>query len=561
MSNTGTILELEYNRVLVMTSECDFVFIKRKSGMFCGQQIEFVDRDIKTEKSIIKKAIPYTAGVAAIFILIFSYFLFFHSQDKYTLKDVYAYVDVDINPSVEFKIDDNNLVKDYYAIDEDAKELLKDTDLNNYDLDSAIKYLVDKSKNLGFLDEETDSILVSICLNDEYKTYSKEIEAQKNQLVGLENTINSTLKETIYNTMVLKSNPEILKSSRANKTSIARQIFYTEQVKNGINLSVEDAKSTSVSEIIDVLEGYDAFEGQETSKETISNVVSTPTEAVKTPKDTINSSVTSTAKSTDSESTSTPVPVTSADKATPTSKHTLKASSSEPNIRKATPTPKTTDAPIFAIKPTERPSIYPILIPIDTPQPSPTNTPTPSPTDIPTATPLPTDTPQPTATNTPKPTSTPVSVIIPPQVKIIPPTNTPTVAPTHTNTPAPTDTPKPTNTMVPTASPTAVSESPTLSSCAYSDYIELNWTEGEPDNFLYYKVVISKSNPHPIYPDDGYLHVITDPTETNAKIEKNSYYSGDINGELVSGSKYYVSITYVYSDKKYTSNTLYLSMP
>ncbi len=39
------------------------------------------------------------------------------------------------------------------------------------------------------------------------------------------------------------------------------------------------------------------------------------------------------------------------------------------------------------------------------------------------------------------------------------------------------------------------------------------------------------------------------------------YNGGDFGGKLVSGQKYYFSITYVYNDKKISSNTLYLTCP
>ena len=48
--NKGTILEIENDVVLVMTGDCDFIHLKRKSGMFVGQQIQYTSNDIKKER-------------------------------------------------------------------------------------------------------------------------------------------------------------------------------------------------------------------------------------------------------------------------------------------------------------------------------------------------------------------------------------------------------------------------------------------------------------------------------------------------------------------------------
>jgi hypothetical protein len=75
-------------------------------------------------------------------------------------------------------------------------------------------------------------------------------------------------------------------------------------------------------------------------------------------------------------------------------------------------------------------------------------------------------------------------------------------------------------------------------------------------------VVISKNNPKPKYPDDGYLYWITDKYKTSAVVDnENSYNGGDFGGYLVPGEKYYFSITAVYSDKKVPGNVLYLTFP
>lgn len=92
--------------------------------------------------------------------------------------------------------------------------------------------------------------------------------------------------------------------------------------------------------------------------------------------------------------------------------------------------------------------------------------------------------------------------------------------------------------------------------------VVLNWTKAPEDSFVYYKIVASKTNSSPRYPQDGYLYVISDRDQTSVTINsKDSYNGGDISGKLVSGQSYYFSVTTVYDDAKVPGNAVVLKYP
>ncbi len=97
----------------------------------------------------------------------------------------------------------------------------------------------------------------------------------------------------------------------------------------------------------------------------------------------------------------------------------------------------------------------------------------------------------------------------------------------------------------------------------YNGGIKLTWSKTDDDDvFNYYKVVVSKSNSNPSYPDDGYATYISNRSETSYVLRAgDAYNGGDIGGELVAGKNYYVTITAVYSNGKYTSNTKTIKLP
>lgn len=90
--------------------------------------------------------------------------------------------------------------------------------------------------------------------------------------------------------------------------------------------------------------------------------------------------------------------------------------------------------------------------------------------------------------------------------------------------------------------------------------VELHWDEANKEGFKYYKVVISKHDEDPIYPDNGYMFYYSDRGKTSAIITAHDkYHNGDFGNYLQSGESYYFSITTVYNHGKYASNTIKLT--
>jgi PKD repeat protein len=134
----------------------------------------------------------------------------------------------------------------------------------------------------------------------------------------------------------------------------------------------------------------------------------------------------------------------------------------------------------------------------------------------------------------------------------------PTPTPTHTCTTKPTTTPTPTCTQ----SQCEPHEVPLITGTTENGKIRLDWDVITNPCLQGYKVVISKNNPNPKYPDDGYMFWITDRNTNHAIISSTDHYNGgDFGGYLQPGQKYYFSITAVYSDAKIAGNVVELVYP
>ena len=100
-----------------------------------------------------------------------------------------AYVTVDINPSVGLVVNEKNVIREAYALNEDGEMLLSGLSLETKSLDSGIENIIDTAMDLGFIDVEADSTTISVdaiaeteAIGDKVrKLASEKFEAKMNE--------------------------------------------------------------------------------------------------------------------------------------------------------------------------------------------------------------------------------------------------------------------------------------------------------------------------------------------------------------------------------------------
>ena len=121
----------------------------------------------------------------------------------------------------------------------------------------------------------------------------------------------------------------------------------------------------------------------------------------------------------------------------------------------------------------------------------------------------------------------------------------------------------------PTPSPSA-SFSPALSGNVSGSSLNFSWSPLNGSSctyngttytdFSYYKIVASIDDSTPKYPDNGYLHYISDSYASSWSVTPSSgnYHTSP---ELVPGNTYYFAVTYVFKNGSFSSNTIQLTIP
>ncbi len=100
-------------------------------------------------------------------------------------------------------------------------------------------------------------------------------------------------------------------------------------------------------------------------------------------------------------------------------------------------------------------------------------------------------------------------------------------------------------------------EKPVVSVAKENGRVVIRWNKIDSDQLKGYKVVISKKDSTPSYPDDGYLYYITDTNRNYAVVDNSTAYKdGDFGDYLTKGERYYFSVTAVYEDKNVAGNAV-----
>lgn len=107
---------------------------------------------------------------------------------------------IDVNPSIEVQLDENNTVLQINALNTDAEEVLKNLKLKGVEMDTAINAIIGSLYVNGYLTAENNSVLVSVDTKNKDNT-----EVLVN---GVSNKISQVLKSANVNLSVIAQDVE-----------------------------------------------------------------------------------------------------------------------------------------------------------------------------------------------------------------------------------------------------------------------------------------------------------------------------------------------------------------
>ena len=257
MNRIGVIYELEGRRALVLTPEGEFVLLKRQNHMLLGQQVRFSKQDIAMKKERNNKYTAIASVVAAVFIAVFLLMSSFNSDE------VYCFVNIDINPSFEFILDNKYRVIEVKPINEDGKIVLEDIETNKKHIEDVFLDLIKKAIDFEFIKPKTkDIVLVSVALNDEEFSMKSNRDEQKilelmDSIGGLEGQINEEFNISVE---TLKVTTKEREKALENNLSMGKYNLYLKAKEIKMDIELEDVEKMNISELMEMLENEEREE-------------------------------------------------------------------------------------------------------------------------------------------------------------------------------------------------------------------------------------------------------------------------------------------------------------
>lgn len=123
---------------------------------------------------------------------------YFGYSESYKVDSI---IGLDVNPSVELEVNKKEQVVKVLAKNDDAKEVLKDMDLDKADIDVALNAIIGSMVTKGYIDDLSNSILVSVENDDkvEGEKLRQKLVTKINGILGNDHMNGSVLSQSITN--------------------------------------------------------------------------------------------------------------------------------------------------------------------------------------------------------------------------------------------------------------------------------------------------------------------------------------------------------------------------
>ncbi len=214
------------------------------------------ERNYDMEKNKKNQGWWWKLSIAFTFLLMFSGFFYVY-QGNHAVDSI---IEIDVNPSIQLEVNKHEKVVKWSALNEDAEEILKDMDLKNVDIDVALNAIIGSMVTKGYLDDLSNSILISVDNDDPKKAEElrQELAQKINQILNTDKIEGSILSQTLSETSNKEKKSEIDALAQKYHISTGKAKLILEVVANNPLLTVEDLVDLSINEINILTQGKES---------------------------------------------------------------------------------------------------------------------------------------------------------------------------------------------------------------------------------------------------------------------------------------------------------------
>ncbi|MFE6797961.1 anti-sigma-I factor RsgI family protein [Paenibacillus chitinolyticus] len=236
----GIVMELKGNSIIVMTEEGRFERISKK-GRNCqvGQEIHY-----KSTRGFGRSQIlVLTSGLTAAAIICFVFIgglLNMGSQVK-----VAAYVTMDVNPSVELALDDEEIVREVRGLNQDGDRMAKALHVEGKPLTQAASVILEWLDQGPLAKGEGDIIISSTVIGNERKV-SDVLLADKMEKQVTDHLLANHADLSKYAVAAFAAPPELRQEAGTHQLSTGKYAIYLNAKSMGTEISLDQLREMSV---------------------------------------------------------------------------------------------------------------------------------------------------------------------------------------------------------------------------------------------------------------------------------------------------------------------------
>ncbi|WP_078381319.1 anti-sigma factor domain-containing protein [Sutcliffiella halmapala] len=175
----GIVLEVHDDYVTMLTPEGEFLKSrKQKTQVGIGEEVIFFP--LHTSREMKKRGLATFFKLRwAIVTVLTAAILLFSFYPKYMNNQVYAYVSLDVNPSIELSLNKKMQVVSIVGYNEEGKKLVKNLqNWENEGLMNVSTQILDIIRQQGYLTSGSEVIIASVLSNSDNLAWKKKIQTE-----------------------------------------------------------------------------------------------------------------------------------------------------------------------------------------------------------------------------------------------------------------------------------------------------------------------------------------------------------------------------------------------
>ncbi|MDQ0917347.1 anti-sigma factor domain-containing protein [Paenibacillus sp. V4I5] len=242
--NKGIVMEISDSSIIVMNPEGRFDKLPRGTRN-CEVGEEILYAPVKRRMRVPQMAIA--SGLAAAIVLCFV--LVSTLTGTVPGGQVVAYVTIDINPSVEIGIDNDEVVQDLIGLNSDGNDLIQSLVYKGKSLEAVTSDILDKAEQGALARGEADIIISSTIVEQKTDVNDQAIATKLKAQVSkhIEQTHPDQVKN--YEVTAFAAPQEVRQEAKASGVSAGKYAIYLNAVDNGAKVSLDDIKSVSIHQL------------------------------------------------------------------------------------------------------------------------------------------------------------------------------------------------------------------------------------------------------------------------------------------------------------------------